>query len=261
MSSSSFSLSGLLSSLLEAWPTIGYLLGGAGTTCLLILAAMLIGLVMGTVMASGQVYGPPWAGRLVGLYVWFFRGVPILVLMFLFHFGLAGLLETAAADLARSDLAARLFGARLNIRPRVSPFVSAAAVLGLCSAAYQSQIFRGAMQSIPVGQFRAALALGMSRRQAVAGVILPQALRLSIPAWSNEYSILLKDSAIAYVVGVSEIMSRFKAVASASHRYLLLYVLAGLLYYLLTAIGVRLLDRLRRRVRTPGLGESDAAGY
>lgn len=206
---------------------------------------MFIGLIMGTVMASLQVYGPAWSGRLVALYVWFFRGVPILVLMFLFHFGLVSMLEDAMSLI-------------LGYRLRLPAMVSAICVLGLTSAAYQSQIFRGAMQSISAGQFKAAKALGMSGPQAVRVVILPQVFRISIPAWSNEYSILLKDSAIAFVIGVTETMSRFKAVATTTHRQLLMYVLAGVLYYILTWFGVKLLAALYNAIRTPGTLESGA---
>lgn len=223
-----------------------YLLGGVGMTCLLIVLAMGLGLLLGTVMASFQVYGPAWTARLVGLYVWFFRGVPILVLMFMFYLGLSTQME---------DLIVKVF----NTRIRIPAFPVAVAVLGLCSAAYQSQIFRGAMQSIPAGQFRAAKALGFSSTGAVKTIILPQALRISIPAWSNEYSILLKDSAIAFVLGVTEIMARVKAVASTNHRPLLMYIVAGILYYILTQIGVYLLMKLYHKVRTPGLAETETA--
>ena len=231
-----------------SWPTVIYLMGGVGMTCVLIGAAMLIGLILGTVMASLQVYGPAWSGRLVSLYVWFFRGVPILVLMFLFHFGLVGLLEEAVRYLFDTNL-------------RVPALASAIGVLGLCSTAYQSQIFRGAMQSIPAGQFKAAKALGMSGPRAVRVIILPQAFRISIPAWSNEYSIMLKDSAIAFVIGVSETMSRFKAVATTTHRHLMMYILAGALYFVLTWIGVKLLAALYDRIRTPGLAETGSGSH
>ncbi|MDL2259358.1 amino acid ABC transporter permease [Deltaproteobacteria bacterium OttesenSCG-928-K17] len=243
-SPASFSLMELFESANITWPTVLYMLGGAGMTCALICLAMLLGLFLGTILASFQVYGPPAAGRLVSLYTWFFRGVPILVLMFLFHFGLAGMVESAVY---------KLFEYRLRL-----PFLSAITVLGLCSAAYQSQIFRGAMQSIPAGQFRAAKALGMTTAGAVKTIILPQTLRISIPAWSNEYSILLKDSAIAYVLGVSEIMARIKAVSSTNHKPLLMFILAGILYYILTTIGVRLLLALYNKIRIPGLAEIDS---
>ncbi len=253
-----FSLTGLFESAQITWPTVLYLLGGVGMTGLLIVCAMGLGLVLGTALASLQVYGPRWCRWLAGLYVWFFRGVPILVLLFLFHFGLVTMVEELIRQwLGGFPRVVDLVGAWFGWPLRVPAFVSAALVLGLCSTAYQSQIFRGAMQSIPTGQFRAARALGMSAGGAVRTIILPQALRISIPAWSNEYSILLKDSAIAFVLGVSETMARFKAVASTTHQYLLMYILAGLVYFVVTWIGVRLLLALYEKVRIPGLAEVD----
>jgi len=244
----SFSILSLFESAGLTWSTAWYLLGGVGVTLMLIGGAMGLGLVLGSVMAALQVYGPHWCARLVSLYVWFFRGVPILVLMYLFHFGLSSHVETAALAL-------------FDFRLRVPPFASAVLVLGLCTTAYQSQIFRGAMQSIPVGQFKAAQALGMSRAGAVGTIILPQAWRISIPAWSNEYSILLKDSAIAFVVGALDIMARFKALASSNHRPLLMFILAGLVYFVLTWIGVKLLLKLHDKLRIPGLAETDGSHF
>ena len=244
LAQASFSLSAWLKSTELSLSTAQYLLGGVGETCVLIIGAMIIGLILGTILASVQVYGPKWASQGVTLYVWFFRGVPILVLMFMFFFGLSTQIETLFMYWFEKDIT-------------ISPLFCAVVVLGLCSTAYQSQIFRGAMMSIPAGQFKAAQALGFTRARTVRVIILPQALRLSIPAWSNEYSILLKDSAIAYVIGVTEIMSRFKAVASTNHHTLLMYVLAGIVYFILTWVGVRLLVSLHHRTRIPGLAEGD----
>ncbi|MBW1752928.1 MAG: amino acid ABC transporter permease [Deltaproteobacteria bacterium] len=186
-------------------------------------------LIMGVHMAAGQVYGNRAVRRIVGLYVWFFRGVPILVLLFLFYFGLFALIG-------------------LNL----SAFSASVLVLGMTTAAYQSQIFRGAIQSLPQGQLKAARALGMSDLTAIITVILPQALRLSIPGWSNEYSIILKDSALAFVLGTTEIMARSHFVASRTYHHLPLYMTAGCLYFILTWIGVQALLKLESKVRIPG---------
>lgn len=242
-----FSISALFQSADFTWATALYILGGVGVTCLLVAGAMFMGLVLGTALACLQVYGPRWCGPLVGLYTWYFRGVPILVLLMLFHMGLISAVEA---------MAAHFFGYPL----RVPAFVSAVIVLGLCSGAYQSQIFRGAMQSISAGQFKAAKALGMGNIGALNNVILPQAFRISIPAWSNEYSILLKDSAIAFTLGVIDIMSRFKAIAATNHKPLLMFILAGILYYVLTWAGVKLLMGLYERTRIPGLAGVDTSG-
>ena len=163
------------------------------------------------------------------VYVWFFRGIPLLVFLFLFYFGLCTALD-------------------INL----SAFTVAIIVLGLISSAYQSQIFRGAILSLPEGQFKAARALGMSDCKAISFIVLPQALRLSIPGWSNEYSILLKDSAVTYALGVAEIMARAHFVATRTYQQLPLYFAAGVIFLILTWLGTKGLRILEEKVRIPG---------
>lgn len=215
-----------LSAVITALP---YLLAGVGNTALIVAAAMFIGLVIGVPAAAALVYGPRWLRALLALYLWFFRGVPVLALLFLFYFGLFTWLDI-----------------------KISALAAVAIVLGCTTGAYQANIFRGAILSLPPGQFRAACALGMGRWQAIRTIILPQALRLAIPAWSNEYSIILKDSALAFVVGAPEIMARTQFVASRTYQHLPLYIAAGVLYFLLTWAGVTALRALERKVRIPG---------
>ncbi len=212
--------------ILDALP---YILQGAGITLVIVIGAMFIGLLMGVPFALIQIYGHPILRYMVGLYVWFFRGVPILILMFLFYFGIFELLK-------------------LNL----SALATTAIVLGMTSAAYQSQIFRGAIQSLPQGQVKAASALGMNRRQTIISIILPQAMRISIPAWSNEYSIILKDSALAYVVGAMDMFTRTHFVASRTYEHLTLFIFVGVLYLIITVVGVKLLARIEKKVRIPG---------
>lgn len=206
-----------------------YMLGGSLVTILVVFGAMGLGLVLGIPLAVGQVYGGSIIRWIIGTYVWFFRGVPLLVLLFLFYFGLFSMLD-------------------INL----SAFTVAVMVLGMISGAYQSQIIRGAILSLPEGQFRAARALGMSDTQAVLHIILPQALRLSIPGWSNEYSIVLKDSAVTFALGVPEIMARTHFVATRTYQHLPLYILAGLIYLVLTFAGIKALRMLEEKVRIRG---------
>jgi len=219
----------MMESLTAIRDALPYLLQGSLVTIGLVLGAMGLGFVLGVSLALGQVYGRPDLRRIIQVYVWFFRGVPLLVLLFLFYFGLFSLLG-------------------INL----SAFTAAVIVLGLISAAYQSQIFRGAVLSLPVGQLKAARALGMSDAKAILFVILPQALRLSLPGWSNEYSIVLKDSAVAYALGVAEVMARAHFVASRTYQHLPLYFTAGLIFLLLTYLGTRGLRTLEEKVRIPG---------
>ena len=216
--------------LVTIWEALPYLLVGSLITMATVAGAMSLGLILGVPMSLAQTYGPRWMRLLASLYVWFFRGTPILVLLFLVHFGLFG-------GLLGLDLPA---------------IVAAGLVLGMTSTAYQSQIFRGAIQSLPQGQFKAARSLGMSTRQALQSIILPQALRISIPGWSNEYSIILKDSALAFALGAPEIMARTHFVATRTYTYLPLYITAGVLYLIITIIGLKALRALERKVHIPG---------
>ncbi|HJA07594.1 MAG TPA: amino acid ABC transporter permease [Candidatus Mailhella merdigallinarum] len=216
----------IFSTIAEAFP---YILQGTLVTIVLVLGALALGFCLGLPLAVIQAYGPHPAARLVGVYVWFFRGVPILLLLFLFYYGVFNVLGLDVGTIGASCV-----------------------VLGLASAAYQSQIFRGSLQALPQGQMRAAKALGMTTFQAIRSVTLPQALRLSIPGWSNEYSILLKDSAMCFALGTPEIMARTHFVASRTYEHLPLYITAGLIYFLITTAGLTLLRRLERKVRIPG---------
>ena len=216
----------ILSTIFEALP---YILEGTLVTILLVVGALSLGFCLGVPMAVAQVYGPKPVSRLVGFYVWFFRGVPVLLLLFLFYYGLFGLIGLEVGTIGASCI-----------------------VLGMTSAAYQSQIFRGAIQSLPAGQLKAGRALGMTDGQSILHIILPQALRLSIPGWSNEYSILLEDSAMCFALGTPEIMARTHFVASRTYEHLPLYITAGLIYFAITMAGVTLLRRLERKARIPG---------
>lgn len=229
----------MIESLTAIWEALPYMLMGALVTAAMVVGAMSLGLLAGVPLAVGLVYGGRKTRFLAGVYVWFFRGIPILVLLFLMYYGVFGMIE-------------KYIQAWWGYRVNMSPFVAAVIVLGMTSTAYQSQIFRGAIGSLPQGQLKAANALGMSDFKAITTIILPQALRLSIPAWSNEYSIILKDSAVAFALGTAEIMARTHFVASRTYQHLPLYLTAGVMYFILTWIGVRSLRKLEKKVRIPG---------
>jgi polar amino acid transport system permease protein len=215
-----------LEAVIEGLP---YIVGGIGVTLTVVAGALAMGFALGLLLAVGQVYGRPWLRRVVAVYVWFFRGIPLLVLLFLIYFGLLAALEI--------DL---------------SPFSIAILVLGLISSAYQSQILRGAILSVPEGQMKAARALGMSDTRAIVFVVLPQALRLALPGWSNEYTVIMKDSAVTYALGVAELMARTNHTASRTYQHFWLYLLVGLIYMLLTWVGIKALHILEERVAMSG---------
>ncbi len=215
----------LLKTIFDALP---YILGGSVVTIANVGIALAMGLIVGVPMATLQVYGPPFLRRIISIYVWFFRGVPILVLLFLF------------------------FGLFVSLGLSANPFVISCLVLGLTSTAYQSQIYRGAILALPQGQLKAARALGMQDSTAIRHIILPQAMRMSIPGFANEFSILLKDSAICYVLGTQEIMARANFVASRTYEHLAFFAVAGILYFIITLLGFKLLRMVEQRTYVPG---------
>ena len=185
---------------------------------------------MGTLVALLQVYGGRFVGLVANVYEWIFRSIPALVLLFLFYYG----------------------PPRLGLS--VTPFLAATAALGFRSSAYQSQIFRGAIQCIASGQMMAARSLGMGRVRAIFSIILPQAFRLSIPGWSNEFSSVIKDTTLAYVVGFNEIMRTARIVMDSNYSLAMLAFLAvALVFLILTSAGNGLMGIVERRFRIPGL--------
>ena len=118
----------------------------------------------------------------------------------------------------------------------LSPFLSGALALGFASGAYQLEIFRGAIQSVPPGQMVAARAIGMSRYTAIKTIILPQAVRLAIPAWTNEVTLVLKDSTLVFVIGVPEILRRAQYASARTLEPFVAYGLAAAFYIILTIV-------------------------
>jgi polar amino acid transport system permease protein len=208
-----------------------YLLGGVAITLGLVISALAIGFVFGLPLALGQVYGPAPVRAIAAAYVWFFRGLPILVLLFLFYFGIFPVLGL--------DLPAFFVGAL---------------VLGMRGAAYQSQIFRGAIQSIPQGQMTAALSLGMTPWMAIQSIILPQSIRLSLPGWSNEYPEILTDSAVCYAIGVVELLTRTSQIVSQTYVTMPVYMACAVIFILLNYAGMWLIQHVEQKIAIPGFG-------
>lgn len=212
--------------------SLSYLLDGVYVTLGIVILALVLGLVMGLPMSLSLVYGPKPLRLIISTYVWFFRSLPNLVLLFLFFFGIFPLLGLGS----------------------VSPFFVAVVTLGLRSAAYQSQIFKGAIRSISEGQMTAARSLGMTRAQAVKSIILPQAFRVALPGWSNEYPILLTDSAVCYVIGVIDILNRGTQIITRTNEPMLIYLICAVIFILLNYGGMKLIHIIEKKIAIPGFG-------
>jgi len=214
--------------ILQALP---YMIRGIFYTLGITAIALAVGLVIGMLLALLRVYGGKAAQTFSATYVVVLRGFPSLVVLFIIYFMLARFIN-------------------------LPPFLAGCVALGVCSSAYQAEIFRGAIQGVSPGQMMAARALGMSRIQAILSVIMPQALRNAIPGWSNEAAIVVKDSSLVYAVGLAELLRRSQQVAARLHAPLLVFSVTALIYFLLTFGVNRLLDWIENLTRIPEMIEA-----
>jgi polar amino acid transport system permease protein len=202
---------------------------GLFVTLALVLLTAPFGLLLGIGIAVGRQYGGQPLSTLCAGYIVFFKGCPLLLLLFMLYFGLPTIGITLPAFTA--------------------------SVLGfiLCNAAYNSEYIRGAITSIKDGQMTAARALGMTRTQAIETIILPQALRRAIPGLSNEFIYLIKYSSLAYMITVVELSGAAKLVATKYFMFNESFLAVGIVYLVLvtlTTYGVHLLEE---RIAIPGL--------
>jgi polar amino acid transport system permease protein len=213
------------------WNALPTFFRGAAVTLALAVSSVAVGMLLGIPIGIGHVC----ASRPVRTMLWsfdrVFRGFPAIVLLFLAFFGASGLPGV-----------------------RIPPFAAVVIALGLRSAAYQGQIYRGALAMVERGQVEAARALGFSMPRTMWHVQLPQAARFSLPSLSNEYSVVLKDTALAFTVGVVDLMSRAKFLAMRSREILAAYLLVAVFYFVLTYAGIGLFRLVERSVAIPGLG-------
>ncbi|HPT63936.1 MAG TPA: amino acid ABC transporter permease [Candidatus Atribacteria bacterium] len=217
-----------LSAVLESLP---YILSGIPVTLGLVALSLALGFTLGVPMAVATVYGNRVMAKIIQVFVFVMRGLPNLVLLFLFYFGIFPLLGW-----------------------NLSPFVIGVITLGLRSAAYQTEIFRGAILSLEEGQMLAALSVGMTKNQAIWNIILPQALRLALPGWSNEYPILLTDSSVTYAIGVAEILTRGSQMVTRTYQPMPIYLTCALIFILLNWGGMQIIQWGEKKAYIPGLG-------
>jgi len=201
---------------------------GAPATLQLTAYGIIWGFVIGLALAFTRVYGGRELGWIASSYENVLRGIPLPVLMMIFGFGIPGMSLLAAVILS----------------------------LALRSAAFQSQLLRGAILSVDPGQQLAARALGMNRLQAFRHVVLPQALRIAVPSWSNEYAVLIKDTSYAYAMGITE-MTREAMYLGVNDPALLfpIMVVLALVYFVFTYPVTKILgERQAKKLKALGLG-------
>ena len=203
---------------------------GITNTLVLTVLGIALGTVLGGALAFIEVLGPPAIGKIVSWITRVIRGIPLLVILFLVFYGFP----------------------RAGIP--LPPIPSAIIGIGIRSGAYQSQLLRGSIEAVGRRQLEAAYSIGLSKWGAFRHVILPQAFRLFIPGWVNEFTIVLKDTSIAYAIGVSEIFTQAVHVAQVVLDYLTPLLVVAVTYFVICYTVSLIANKLYRKVMIPGLG-------
>ena len=216
---------GLLYIQTEVYPA---LLKGFWVSLQLIAPSALCGLAIGIMVGVLRIYGNRPVMAAVNAFVAIFRGIPLVVQLFIWYFGLP------------------------HIGIYLSPFVASVLGFSLCSGAYHSEYIRGALLSIKRGQMLAAQSLGFSKIGMIFSIILPQAIRRALPGCGNEIIYLIKYSSLAYMITCIELTGQGKILASNSFKYTEVFLMIGACYLVMTSVATIILGRMEERLRIPG---------
>jgi polar amino acid transport system permease protein len=216
---------GLLYIQTEVYPA---LLKGFWVSLQLIAPSALCGLAIGIMVGVLRIYGNRPVMAAANTFVAIFRGIPLVVQLFIWYFGLP------------------------HIGIYLSPFLASVLGFSLCSGAYHSEYIRGALLSIKRGQMLAAQSLGFSKIRMIFSIILPQAIRRALPGCGNEIIYLIKYSSLAYMITCIELTGQGKILASNSFKYTEVFLMIGACYLVMTSVASIILGRVEDRLRIPG---------
>ena len=196
------------------------------------LTAMIIGFLFALIFTPLKLSKNKFLNLIGNFYTTVIRGVPELLVIYLFFFGGSGAIMFVAS----------MFG--YNEYIEINAFLTGSFAIGIISGAYSTEVFRGAIQSIDKGQFEACKVLGLKKVIFFFKIIMPQMLRLAIPNLSNVWQITLKDTSLISVTGLVEIMRQSYIAAGSTRDPLFFYSFAALLYLLLTFFSMKLINKL-----------------
>lgn len=252
--------------------TSSSVLHGLLVTLELTVIAMVIGITLGVVLAVMRLSPNPLVSGAAWVYIWVFRGTPLLVQLLFWNF-ISALYPKISLGIP--------FGpdfVHLNANSIITPFVAAILGLGLNEAAYMAEIVRAGIISVDEGQTEASYALGMTRLQTMRRIVLPQAMRVIIPPTGNETISMLKNTSLVSVIAYTELLYSVQLIYSATYQQIPLLVVASLWYLIVTTIlsigqyyveryfgrgssrgrPATLLQRLRTNIFTAGHAKADA---
>lgn len=200
------------------------LLEGARLSLLVSICAVSMGICLGIIVASARLSNIWILKALSGAYVAFLRGTPMIVQIFIVHYGLT------------------------EFKIYLPALLSGIIALSINSGAYMSEVFRGGIQSIDIGQTQAGLSLGLTPFQVFRHIVFPQAFRRVIPSMGNEMITLTKDSSLVGYIGIAELTLRATLIASRTYEYFTMYIGIAIVYFAITFTLSKLLAWLERRL-------------
>ena len=221
---------------------LDWFVSGLGWTLAIALAAWAVALLLGTLLGVLRTVPNRALAGLAGAYVELFRNVPLLVQLFLWYFLVPDLLPAPLQTWFKQDLS-----------PATSAYLSVLVCLGLFTAARVCEQVRTGIQALPRGQSAAALALGLRLPQIYRHVLLPQALRIVIPPLTSEFLNVFKNSAVASLIGLMELLAQTKQTAEFSANLFEAFTLATLIYFVLNMGLMLLMRQVEKKVAIPGL--------
>jgi len=211
------------------WEILAQLAQGLVYTVWITLVCSATGMTVGLTVAGLRRMGSPVLISILDAYTYVFRGIPVLVLLFMVYFGLP------------------------SLGLKVSPLLAMALSLGLIASAYLAEVFRGALESVELSEILAAEAMGMSRLQVFTYIELPQMFRFAVPGMVNEFTSILKYSPFAYTVGIPEVTKQAMTLTATTLRGIEIYLAVGILYVVIYRALLTGVHWLEHRYQIPGM--------
>ena len=219
----------------NAWPL---LLSGLGMTVVISILSIVIGIVLGFCSCLMGTSKNIVARTISKIYVWVIRGTPMMVQAFIIYFGMPQVVQLMIPGF------------------RIDAFTASTITLSLNAGAYLSEIFRGGIQAVDIGQIEAARSLGMSSARTMWRVVLPQALRVAIPSMVNQFIITIKDTSILSVIGLAEVVNKAKQYVGTTYQFFATYVLVAICYLIVISILMVISGKVEARLKSD-IGDSD----
>ena len=216
----------------HALKVLPMLLSGLQLTLFVTIISGIIGIVLGLFIGLGKMSKNKLIKFLSATYINFLRGTPLLVQLLIIYAGIPQMMQMITSQPSP-----------------MPPILAAILACGLNSAAYVAEIFRGGIQSIDIGQIEAARSLGLSKRQAMSEVILPQAFRRIIPPLGNEFITLLKETSILSAIGLEEMMRKGQLYVATTWQPFPVYITVAICYFVIVVIISKGLTLLERKLR------------